>query len=184
MPRTIAAVFRRDPSRDCFGGPVPFEGYRILWPDGRPVAVGLSTLCGQGQRLLGLGRRLAGRQETLIRLTCFPVAGPEDGFNRLPGHRVRRFFVERRGNVGRLHFLDGTPTALIFDMEKDEPEVLYWVGLSGLGDGERLWFDLAASPLPSPGVPADEAAVSSEQGVTVAGRPEYPLAEKLGQGGA
>jgi hypothetical protein len=134
------------------------------------VGVGLEVFCAKGQRLLGLGGHLAGRPERLIRLTCFPLAGPEDGFNRLPGHRVRRLFMERRGNVGRLHFLDGTPTALVFDLGKDEPEVLHWVGLSGLGDGERLWFDLAASPVPPPDAPADEAAVRPGQGVTVAGR--------------
>jgi hypothetical protein len=132
--------------------------------------VGLDAFCTRGQRLLGLGRYLAGRQERLIQLTCFPLAGPEDRFNRLPGHRVRRLYIERRGNVGRLHFLDGTPTALVFDLGKDEPEVLHWVGLSGLGDGERMWFDLAVSPVPPPDVPADEAALRLEQGVTVAMR--------------
>jgi hypothetical protein len=147
-----------------------FEGYRIIWPDGRPVAVGLDAFCTHGQRLLGLGRHLGGRPERLIRLTCFPLGGPDDGLNRLPGHRVRRLFIERRGNVGRLHFLDGTPTALVFDLEKDEPEVLHWVGLSGLDEGERLWFDLAASPVPLPDSPADETAVTPDKPLAVAGR--------------
>jgi hypothetical protein len=170
MPRTLTALFRRDPSKDRPGGTTAFEGYRILWPDGRPVAVGLDAFCTQGQRLLGLGRHLGGRPERLIRLTCFPLGGPDDGLNRLPGHRVRRLFIERRGNVGRLHFMDGTPTALVFDLGKDEPEVLHWVGLSGLNEGERLWFDLMAAPLLSPDRPADAAAVRVEQVPTTAER--------------
>jgi hypothetical protein len=170
MPRTLTALFRRDPSKDCLAGAVVCEGYRIFWPDGRPAAVGLDAFCTQGQRLLGLGRHLKGRQERLIRLTCFPLSGPDGDLNRLPGHRVRRLFIERRGNVGRLHFMDGTPTALVFDLGKDEPEVLHWVGLSGLKEGERLWFDLMTAPLPSPDPTADAAAVRREQVPTTAER--------------
>ena len=40
--------------------------------------------------------------------------------------------------------MDGTPTAAVFDLEHDEPQVLYWIGLPALGDGERQWLDLAA----------------------------------------
>jgi hypothetical protein len=45
--------------------------------------------------------------------------------------------------------MDGTPTTLVFDLEKDDPEVLSWIGLSGLDDGERQWFDLGAAPIAS-----------------------------------
>jgi hypothetical protein len=147
VTRTLTALFQRDRSNDRVGAGIPFEGYRILWPDGRPAAVGLDAFCTQGQRLLGLGRHLNGRPELLIRLTCFPLRGPDDDLNRMPGHRVRRLFIERRGSAGRLHFMDGTPTTLVFDLDRDEREVLDWVGLTGLDDGERLWFDLAAGPV-------------------------------------
>jgi hypothetical protein len=93
---------------------------------------------------------LKGRHELLICLTCFPLGGPDDDLNRWPGHRVRRFFIERHGNVGRLHFMDGTPTALMFDVNKDDPEVLHWIGLTCLNDGQRSWFDLGAGPAPTP----------------------------------
>jgi hypothetical protein len=62
----------------------------------------------------------------------------------LPGSRVRRFFVERQGRQGRVHFMDGTPTAIVMDLDQDEELVLQWIGLAGLPDGERQWFDLAA----------------------------------------
>jgi hypothetical protein len=148
MPRSLLVVFRRDPSRDRQGGPVQFEGYRPFWPDGRAVAVGLDAFCRQGRRLLGLDRELAGRPEGLVELICFPLRGVEDPLTRLPGHRVRRFFLERNGPRGRLHFLDGTATAAVFEIGQDEPLVLDWIGLPTLADGARQWLDLAARATP------------------------------------
>jgi hypothetical protein len=144
MARTLEILFRRDPSRDRLHDRIPFEGYQLLWPDGRPVAVGLDAFCKHGQRLLGLGRHLAGCSERLIVLICFPLQGRDDHLTRLPGHRVRRFFLERQGRVGRLHFLDGTPTETVFEIGRDEPRVLHWIGLTSLRDGQRQWIDLAA----------------------------------------
>jgi hypothetical protein len=156
MTRSLTALFRRDHSKDRLNGGVPFEGYQIYWPDGRSIGVGFDAFCSHGQRLLGLGRHLKGRHERLIQVTCFPLSGPEDDLNRLPGYRVRRLFIERRGNAGRLHFMDGTPTALVFELGRDEPEVLDWIGLTTLGEGERHWFDLGAAPAPTADPPANE----------------------------
>jgi hypothetical protein len=144
MPRTLIVLFRRDPRRDCRHGTVSCEGYQMLWPDGRPVTVGIESFCQHGQRLLGLGRYLAGLPERLIELHCYPLGGLEEPLTRLPGSRVRRLFLERSGSHGRLHFLDGTPTSLVFDLARDEPCVLDWIGLPALGDGQRQWIDLAA----------------------------------------
>ncbi len=150
MSRTLTILFRRDPARDRHADEVHYEGYEMFWPDGRPLAVGLSAFCRHGQRLMGLGRHLAGRSERLIQLKCFPLKGREDELTRMSGYRVRRFYLERRGDVGRLHFLDGTPTSATFELGRDEFRVLYWVGLLGLRDGERLWIDLAACPADGP----------------------------------
>ncbi len=144
MARTLRVLFRRDPSKDRHDNDIHYEGYKILWPNGRPAAVGLDAFCKHGQRLLGLGRHLAGCRERLIDMICFPLGGRDDDLNRLPGHRVRRFFLERTGRQGRVHFLDGTATAIVFVLGRDEPSVLHWIGLTGLHDGERQWFDLAA----------------------------------------
>ena len=153
MSRTLIILFRRDPSKDRSGQEIHYEGYQPFWPDGRPVAVGLDAFCQHGQRLLSLGRHLAGRHERLIRMTCFPLGGREDSLTRLPGYRVRRFFIERQGPVGRIHFLDGTPTTAVFEIGRDEPRVLHWIGLSGLDDGDRQWFDLAATPIETIPIP-------------------------------
>ena len=144
MPRTLTVLFRRDPARDHQTEQIEFEGYRICWPDGRPVAVGLDAFCKHGQRLLGLGKHLAGCRERLVKLVLFPLSGLEDDLHRIPGHRVRRFYLERQGPIGRLHFMNGTPTAVTFDLHRDESRVLHWVGLPGLRDGERQWLDLGA----------------------------------------
>jgi hypothetical protein len=144
MARQLTVLFRRDPSRDRQDETAHFEGYLPCWPDGQPLAVGMDAFCKHGQRLLGLGRHLAGCREKLIKLVCLPLSGREDDLNRIPGHRVRRFFIERQGQSGRIHFMDGTPTVAEFEIGRDEPRVLRWLGLPDLEDGERLWFDLAA----------------------------------------
>src|SRR5262249_31170147 len=110
VSRTITLLLRRDPSRDRQDEICHFEGYKTMWPDGRPVAVGVDALCKHGQRLLGLGKHLTGCQEKLVRLICMPLSGRDDSLNRIPGHRVRRFYIRREGQEGRLHFMDGTPT--------------------------------------------------------------------------
>jgi hypothetical protein len=144
MSRIITLLFRRDPSRDRQIETCQFEGYRPLWPDGRPVALGVDALCKHGTRLLGLGKYLVGCDEKLVRLVCMPLTGRDDNLNRIPGHRVRRFYLLREGQGGRLHFMDGTPTTATFELDRDEPSVLNWLGLPGLADGEVQWFDLAA----------------------------------------
>jgi len=155
MSRTLQVLFRRDPSRDRRNDRIHFEGYQVLWPDGRPVGTAIDAFCTQGQRLLGLGRHLSGCREKLLEVINFPLSGREADLTRLPGARVRRFFVERHGRQGRIHFLDGTPTAVVFDLARDESAVLHWVGLPELKEGERLWFDIAAVPVEaSRGLPA------------------------------
>ena len=144
MARILKVLFRRDPSKDRQDDNIRFEGYEVSWPDGRPVTIGIGALCTHGQRLFGLGRQLQGCPEKLIDLLCFPLSGREAAMTKLPGHRVRRFFIERSGQQGRVHFIDGTPTAIVFELDRDEAPVLHWIGLSQLRDGERQWFDLAA----------------------------------------
>ena len=65
---------------------------------------------------------------------------------------MRRFYIERTGRQGRLHFMDGTPTAIVLEIGRDEAAVLHWICLTQLRDGESQWFDLAAhsvTPTPS-----------------------------------
>jgi hypothetical protein len=146
MAHTLTILFRRDASRDRLENNIPFEGYEILWPDGRPADVGLDAFCKHGQRLFGLGRHLQGRSERLMDLLCFHLSEREVDLTRLAGHRVRRFCLRRTGSQGRIHFLDGTPTAMVFDLERDEAKVLDWLGLPQLTDGKDLWIDVAARP--------------------------------------
>jgi hypothetical protein len=150
MSRTLRVLLRRDTSRDRVEESISYEGYQFLWPDGRPLTVGLTALCKHGQRLLGLGRHMAGVDERLVDLILYPLADSEAALTRLPGHRVRRFSIRREGRQGRLHFLDGTPTTVVFDLDQDEARILHWVGLPSLRDGERQWFDLAARPAETP----------------------------------
>jgi hypothetical protein len=144
MSSSLTILFRRDPSRDRRNDNINFEGYQLFWPDGRPVAVGLDAFCTQGQRLLGLGRQLRGCQEKLLQILCLHLPGQDADLTRIPGHRVRRFYIERNGDAGRVHFMDGTPTTAVFVIGRDETVVLEWLGLLDLEDGQRQWFDVAA----------------------------------------
>jgi hypothetical protein len=118
------------------------------------MTVGLDAFCTHGQRLLGLGRHLKGCSERQIELLYFPLRDREADMTKVPGARVRRFQLRRTGREGRIHFLDGTATAAVFDLASDEYRVLHWIGLLALRDGEGQWFDLAAraaeSPTPAP----------------------------------
>ena len=40
--------------------------------------------------------------------------------------------------------MDGTPTAVTFEIDRDERRVLHWCGLLAQADGQEQWFDLAA----------------------------------------
>jgi hypothetical protein len=144
MVRTLKVIFRRDPARDRSQKQIHYEGYQVLWPDGSPVTVGLDAFCRHGQRLLGLGQHLKGCSERLVDLLFYPLRDREDNLTRIPGCRVRRFFIQRQGRQGRVHFLDGTPTTVVFDLDRDDWRVVHWCGLSMMPDGKDQWFDLAA----------------------------------------
>jgi len=145
MPRSVTVLLRRDRSRDRQQQEMNYEGYQILWPDGRAVATGISAFCHHGQRLLG---RTDPEEspERFVEFVCYPLQSLNDPLTRLVGHRFRRFFLERTGSTGRLHFLDGTPTEVTFDMSRDEWPVLEWIGLPYLADGGRQWLDLGVKP--------------------------------------
>jgi hypothetical protein len=144
MHRTLNVLFRRDPERDGLRGEIPFEGYQMFWPDGRAVTVGLNAFCKHGLRLLGLKGCQNSHSERLVELTCVPVTAREARMTRQPGQRTRRFCLARSGASGRLYFLDGSPTEVVFDLDRDESAVTAWIGLPALRDGERQWLDLAA----------------------------------------
>lgn len=147
MHRKLYLIFRRDPSRDRAADQIQFEGYRFYWPNGEAARLGLDALCQHGQRVLGLHRHLKERSECLLELLCYPAPTGEEPITRLPGVLVRRFYVERQGREGRIHFLNGTPTAIVLSLDEDDPRVLSWVGLTDLKVGQRQWFDLAARPV-------------------------------------
>ena len=56
--------------------------------------------------------------------------------------------------------MDGTPTTILLDLDRDERRVLDWIGMSTLPDGQRHWFDLAARPIESVHRPAPKPPLS------------------------
>lgn len=150
MSRSLTVLLRRDYSRDREEQRIKYEGYQILWPDGRPVATGLNSFCRHGQRLLGPKHAENGTADKFLEFVCYPLQSLEDPLTRIAGHRIRRFFLERSGPVGRLHFMDGTPTEATFEIGRDELSVLEWIGLTTLSDGGRQWLDMGVRPVEPP----------------------------------
>jgi hypothetical protein len=149
MARKLQILFRRDPKRNRQLNNVDMDGFQLLWPDRRPVESGFDAFCRHTQRALGLHRHMEDVEEQLMELIHYPRNGREDSLVRIPGQIVRRLMVKREGVVGRLHLLNGAPTEITFEMGRDDPRLLNWVGLPELADGEERWFDLKARPVRS-----------------------------------
>lgn len=152
--RTIHLLFRKD-------GSDPTK-YQALWPDRTSMGPGLSECFPTSkhfQRILGLPRILQGFAEKLVELRFFPLDSRDDDLHRIPGYRVRRFYLSRTGQVGRIHFMDGTPTDASYEIGHVDERFLLWLGLRDLADGQIQWFDLAATDLPP-----ESGAVSFEKG--------------------
>jgi hypothetical protein len=153
-PTELTVLFQRRPRPEQVCGREAFSEFDLFWPDGRPVNLGQSRFCSIGSRLL-LGRRYEGKT-ALIRLTIQPVAGLNAALTRLSGGvRCRRLYAVRRGDAIRLHFLDGTPTEVVFHDTIDEPSVLCWLQVERMSPGEPFWFDLASQALAENCGPAD-----------------------------
>ena len=99
--------------------------------------MGLNAFCKHGQRLLGLGKHLAGCQEKLIRLILHPLSGLEAKLVRIPGYRVRRFYLERQNRIGRIHFMDATAVRVPIIVEALEGRAV------GIGAGSQEAWGMA-----------------------------------------
>jgi hypothetical protein len=60
------------------------------------------------------------------------------------GVRCRRFYALRKGDEIRFHFLDGTPTDMVFHDRLDNSVVLDWLRADYILPGIPFWFDLAS----------------------------------------
>lgn len=147
--RRLTVVFQRNPEHDGQRERIRFEGYKIAWPNGEAVTVGLHKFCQQGSRLI-LGRRMQAKNEQLVELGVHPVADLEAPLTRLDsGIRTRRFFLIRQAGRAQVFFFNGSPTEVFFDAEQDDPRVLAWLGVDAMKDGDQVWFDLSARSLAS-----------------------------------
>ena len=144
-PTELRIILQRRREHDHSNDRIVFTGFDICHPDGRPVSVSISRFCQQGTRLL-LGRA-RDIDRALVRITLFPVAERESDLTRLGrGVRCRRFYALRTGDEVRFHFLDGTPTDMVFHDHLDDCVVLDWLRADYILPGIPFWFDLASVP--------------------------------------
>ena len=57
--------------------------------------------------------------------------------------KPRRIYFERQGAAAALHLSNGFCTDVVFHQD-DDPQIVNWVGLDQLSDGQQQWFDLLA----------------------------------------
>lgn len=146
--RLLEVRFERNPDADAAKGDIQYSGFRFTWPDGTPAKTGLDKFCQRGVKLFFGKAGLTG-DSALLQLYCVPVLEDTPFTQTPPGVRGRRFFLLRQGHKGVIHFLNGTPTDVIFDERLEEPAVLEWIGLTpDLGDGQRQWMDIYAVAVP------------------------------------
>jgi hypothetical protein len=145
--REIAVIFQRDWSRDSTRSGIEVTGYEVFWPDGRRIGMTLEGLCKIGVRYL-FGRHPPERAE--VRLRLFDLPSRETPPPRVRPYRVRVLALQRNGRRLTLHLPDETPTNIVFDLDRDEPRVLEWLGADAIADGGRQWIGLLAVPADVP----------------------------------
>ncbi len=149
--RRLTVLLQRNAKHDGESDRVRYEGYRTCWPNGQELSVGVQRFCQQGCRLL-LGRKARNGDAHLVELGVHPVDGLEAPLTQVgQGMRCRRFYLDHESGRARMFFFNGSPTDVEFDLERDEPVVIRWLGLDQVKDGDRLWFDLSARSLASAG---------------------------------
>lgn len=149
MERRLILLFQRNYENDHANGKVVYSGFDVTWPDGSRVEAVLEKLCQHGVRTI-LGRRaVADRQLVELIIRHLPNRDAPLPPSR-QGVRSRRLFLSRHGETGTIHFLNGVATDISFQLGRDDPRVLHWVGLSDLEDGGCRWLDLLARTLGAP----------------------------------
>lgn len=147
--RTLCVRFVRDATKDAEKGDIQYSGFTFTWPDGRPIQTGLEKLCQRGTKLF-FGKEGLQKDTALLKIVSVPV-NEQDPITKIPATKVRRFYLLRQGDLGTVYFMQGIITDVVFDVTKEEPEVLQWIGLTPeLKDGDKYWFDIYALPEEKP----------------------------------
>lgn len=145
LKKLICVKFIRETSLDSQKEDIQYSGFRFTWPDGEIIQTGLNKFCQRGMRLF-FGKEGLQTNEATLKLYCNQVS-ENDPLTKAPENvKVRRFILQRDGNLGTIFFVNGVVTDVAFDMEKEEKEVLQWIGLDTLKDKEKIFLDIYALP--------------------------------------
>lgn len=142
--RTITVQFKRNENFDTQKENIEYSGFDFFWQDGTPIKTGLDKFCQKGIKLF-LGKNGLNQPNQLLEITVLPINSKDDPLPKT-NCRSRRFYIKRENKKGIIHFMNNTPTDIIFNEEIDEPEVLNWIGLTPeLKD--VAWFDVVVKPV-------------------------------------
>jgi hypothetical protein len=139
MHKTITVQFKRNENYDAQKENIEYSGFDFLWQNGTPIKTGLDKFCQRGIKLF-LGKNGLNQPNQLLELTVISINSENDPLPKT-NCRSRRFYIKRENEKGIIHFMNGTPTDVIFNEEIDEPEVLNWIGLTPKLKN-IAWFDM------------------------------------------
>ena len=112
---------------------------KFCWPDGSPIPLSFNNLCIIGLKTLFKKREIV---DGPIKIIMCDVQNIDKPVTRINNIRGRRFFMTTENKKSYFWLCNGIKTDLLFDLEKEEQEILDW--LLPPQEGETKWFDLIA----------------------------------------
>lgn len=112
---------------------------RFSWPNGSPIPLSFNNLCIIGLKTLFKKREIV---DGPIKIIMHDILNIDEPVTRIDNIRGRRFFITTENNKAYFWLCNGIKTDLLFDLEKEEQEILNW--LLPPKEGQTKWFDLIA----------------------------------------
>jgi hypothetical protein len=112
---------------------------KFSWPDGNPIPLSFNNLCIIGLKTLFKKREIVDGPIKIIMRDVLNIDEPVTKINNIRG---RRFFMTTEDHKTYFWLCNGIKTDLMFNLEKEEQEILDW--LLPPKEGDTKWFDLIA----------------------------------------
>ena len=112
---------------------------KFSWLDGSPIPLSFNNLCVIGLKTLFRKRDIV---DGPIKIIMRDVIDLDEPVTRINNIRGRRFFMTTEDHKTYFWLCNGVKTDLLFNLEKEEQEILNW--LLPPKEGDTKWFDLIA----------------------------------------
>jgi len=112
---------------------------KFCWLDGSQIPLSFNNLCIIGLKTLFKKREIV---DGPIKIIICDVENIDQPVTKINNIRGRRFFMTTENNEAYFWLCNGIKTDLLFNLEKEEQEILDW--LLPPQEGKTKWFDLIA----------------------------------------